>query len=107
MNKYQDVPLEDRWHVQKGVPIALIVTLLIQFCAGLWGYATLWSEVKHQGEQIIAMQPAAHADNIQIAVLQSRVSGAEARLISIEVETKANGRVLNQIAGSLGIKSDK
>lgn len=75
------------WHLDKRVPVALIVTLLLQFSAGLWFASKLSFTVEVQGSEIAELKSqmrsfAVGKDDIVIRItrMEERQSAANALL---------------------------
>ena len=47
---------EQHWSVDKRVPLALIVTIVIQTASFIWFAAALWQQVQAQGARIDAIE---------------------------------------------------
>lgn len=47
---------QEKWHLNKSVPIALIVTMLIQCGAWIWSLSKLNSDVASNAHDIIELQ---------------------------------------------------
>lgn len=47
-------PISNSWHLDKRVPVALIITLLIQFTAGVWFLSAAFKDIESNRNGIIA-----------------------------------------------------
>jgi hypothetical protein len=66
----------EAWHLDKRVPIALIVTLVLQTGGMVWWAASLQATVSQQGQAIAALRSGEAARAIE----ERRISEALARL---------------------------
>jgi hypothetical protein len=53
----RDRPEASRWHVDKRVPLALIITILAQTMAVIWGASNLWTRVSELERQMQVAAP--------------------------------------------------
>lgn len=47
---------ESHWSVDKRVPLALILTIIVQTVGVVWFAAALWNQVQSQGDRISAIE---------------------------------------------------
>lgn len=87
------------WHLDKRVPIALILTLVLQSGGLIWWAAQMSSEVAAQGRRVAVLEN--HRDQMsslvqdvrtQIAVMNAKLEASQAQLSRIErmVERRAD-----------------
>lgn len=55
----EDREYEQSWHLDKKIPIALILAIGIQSAAGIWWAASTNARVEHLERQIVAASPQA------------------------------------------------
>ena len=75
--------LEDHWHLDKKVPIALIVAIGAQTIAGVWWAASITGDVKHNTNNI------------------SLVRNLNERVIRLEVHLQNQTSILSEIRDEL------
>lgn len=88
MNK-KDESIE-RWHVTKGVPIALIVTLLIQMVGSIWYFRGLVSDIADTQRRVTVLESARGAERVseRLAVVESQVTDTKAGVLRIETSVQ-------------------
>lgn len=85
MNPPKDI--NNRWHVGKEIPLAMIFALLMQTAGVIWWAASLSAKIDSLAEQVAwlksdkRLQETSYKD---IAVLEQRVLSNERRLLLIE-----------------------
>lgn len=70
-----------QWHLDRKVPIAMILAIVIQTGAAVWWVASMTSRIDH-------LEIAAKSYDTRIAALSSERDGMRERLISMEVTLK-------------------
>lgn len=86
--------LSEPWHLDKKVPIALIVTLLLQAAGAVWWVSTKDAEDRHRDRRIAALEDGiAKSADAQIKVID--------RLARIEERAEAQMQVLIRIEAHL------
>lgn len=82
--------IDSQWHLDKRVPIALIITLFVQFMGVVVSGAWLAFQVLDNAESIV---------NIQSSVSEFRTKNSDVkdRVIRIEERTISNQRLLERI----------
>jgi len=83
------------WHVDRRVPVALIVTILLQSAAAVWWAASVDGEVVHHGQEIAALK-------VKDADDSRRLEAIVERLARIEERASAQLDMLRRIEAKLG-----
>lgn len=81
---------EEAWHLDKKVPIALIVVLIAQFLGGLWFMARLDSRVEEQAARIAKTEA-------QINTIDREARDFGTRIARIEEKTSSMLTILQRI----------
>jgi peptidoglycan hydrolase CwlO-like protein len=95
---------DNEWHLDKRVPIALIITLLLQFGAGVW-WASNANERLDQVERRLegfadrsdAMRGQINEQGQSIAVLLSRIDDTNTNLDRLRGEVATTNNLLRQM----------
>lgn len=75
---------ERHWTVDKRVPLALIVTLVVQTAGIVWWASSMASTVASQGARIVAVENTRSGE--RLAVLESTIGDVRAQLNRIEAK---------------------
>lgn len=52
-----DDPAANRWHLDRRIPLALIITICVQTTVAIWGASNLWTRVDTLERQIAVIVP--------------------------------------------------
>lgn len=76
----------DHWHLDKKVPIALIVTLCVQLIGGIWFAGRMVQRDEEQERRLERIEEAARADNVagRLSTLESQMNDLKAGLYRID-----------------------
>lgn len=92
---------DDKWHLVKGIPVAVLIVLVLQTASAIWYFATLASTVSAQGTQIGELRtdikdlvralsnvvtPLA-INTTEIQTLKARVDAMASRVEALQVES--------------------
>ncbi len=83
-----DIDYERQWHLDKKVPLALIVTIICQTIVAAWGASNLWTRVGELERQM------------QIAAPQAE------RIIRLETKVDVIGGTLAEIKSIISRRSE-
>lgn len=83
-------PVEDAWHLDKKVPVAIIVVLIGQFLLGLWFIAKLDSKVEEQAARLARTEA-------QVVVIDREARDFGNRMVRIEEKSSATLSLLQAI----------
>jgi len=83
-------PDTSQWHLDKRVPVALIVTLFVQFGAGVWFVSQLSARIEQQGRDISRL------DASTAAIIGDR-DDIKGRVIRIEERLQNQTDILKRI----------
>ena len=72
------------WTVDKRVPLALIVTLVVQTAGIVWWASSMASTVAAQGQRVVALENTRAGE--RLAVLESTIGDVRAQLNRIEAK---------------------
>lgn len=75
---------ERHWTVDKRVPLALIVTLVVQTAGIVWWASSMASTVAQQGQRIVAVEQVRAGE--RLAVLESNIGDVRGQLNRIEAK---------------------
>jgi hypothetical protein len=75
-----DDTYERQWHLDKKVPLALIITIIGQTIVAAWGASNLWTRVGELERQVQIAAPQAE----RIIRLETKVDGISDRLTEIK-----------------------
>lgn len=92
-------PAAEPWHFDKRVPIALIVTLVVQTAGMVWWAATLSSRVEDQTRRLVALEGSRDAAQAMTAALRSDTA-------VLRAEADATRRQLDRIERLLERRAD-
>lgn len=77
--------MREQWHLDKRVPVALILTIALQFAGGVWVAASMNAKVNNNGDRLIAlesrtelMREAATQQAIQLGRIEEQIVGLRA-----------------------------
>jgi hypothetical protein len=81
--QYQEAARDRQWHLDKKVPLALIITIVAQTVAVSWGASNLWTRVSElerqvqiaapQFERIIRLEAKVDAMNASLAEIKAMI----------------------------------
>lgn len=99
------------WTVDKSVPLALIVTIVLQGAIGVWWASNISTRTETM-EKLIAAQGALQAnmqDNMQIRSERtaSTLQSISERTVRLEVGMEAQRQMLEQVARRLDVQTTK
>lgn len=77
-----NVVVDKRWHLDKKVPVALIITLILQFGAGAWYMSWLTSEVAANSKENTRIDKSVSKFREKNGDIKDRVIRIEEKLIS-------------------------
>lgn len=82
--------MDEQWHLDKRIPIALIVTIMSGYAGGIWWLADLSNEVEIQGRNI---------ERIEGEVEKRTIANTDAnnRIIRIEEKVANQTEILQEI----------
>lgn len=78
------MPDQEHWTVDKRVPLALVVTILIQSAAAIWWASSISGTVAVQGQKIGALE--AQRAGERLAVVESTIGDVKQQLNRIEAK---------------------
>ena len=87
------------WHLDKKVPIALIVTLAIQTAGMIWWAASLSFRVDEQSRRVVALE-------VSRDVAQALMAGLRSDTAVLRAESEAMRRQLDRIERMLDRRAD-
>jgi hypothetical protein len=70
------------WHVDWRVPVALIVTILLQSAAAVWWAASVDGEVVHHGQEIAALKTRDTEDTRRLEAIVEQLARIEERAVA-------------------------
>jgi hypothetical protein len=85
---------DKQWHLDKRIPIAMIVALFVQFASGVWYMSWLAAQVSTNTKEIVRVQSS-------ISIFQARNSEVKERVIRIEEKLAAQHELLERIFNAL------
>ncbi|MBL4692510.1 MAG: hypothetical protein JKY92_04195 [Magnetovibrio sp.] len=91
---------DKHWHLDRRVPIAMIVALLIQFASGAWYMHGLTDGVDNNKSDIAEIKKLVD----QTRTAENQISH---RMIAVETQLKANNRILERLERHLLRVPDK
>jgi low affinity Fe/Cu permease len=83
-------PADDAWHLDKKVPVAIIVVLIGQFLLGLWFIAKLDSKVEEQAARLAKTEA-------QVSVIDREAREFGNRIVRIEEKTSSMLTILQRV----------
>lgn len=89
-----DTPVNEQWHLDKRIPIALIATILIGYTGGVVWVSSISSEVMRQGRDLERVE-----DEVDKRTLQN--TDASNRIIRIEEKLANQNEILQEIKSAV------
>lgn len=83
-------PADEAWHLDKKVPVAIIVVLIGQFLLGLWFIAKLDSKVEEQAARLAKTEA-------QVSVIDREAREFGNRIVRIEEKTSSMLTILQRV----------
>ncbi len=83
-------PADESWHLDKKVPVAIIVVLVGQFLLGLWFIAKLDSKVEEQAARLAKTEA-------QVSVIDREAREFGNRIVRIEEKTSSMLTILQRL----------
>lgn len=99
MSGTRKAPDAEAWHLDRRVPIALIVTLAVQTAGMVWWAASLSSRVDEQSRRVVALESSRDASAALMAGLRSDTA-------VLRAESEAMRRQLDRIERMLDRRAD-
>jgi hypothetical protein len=89
-------PANENWHLDKRIPLALIVTMMLQFGGGIWWISQIQFRIEQQGQAIEALESSVRASSTNSNTLDNRITRIEEKLsgqteILKEIRSLLNG----------------
>jgi hypothetical protein len=73
-------PATENWHLDKRIPLALIVTMMLQFGGGIWWLSNIQFRIESQGEAIDALENTMSSTQNDRNTLDNRITRIEEKL---------------------------
>jgi hypothetical protein len=73
-------PAAENWHFDKRIPLALIVTMMVQFGGGIWWMSSIQERVNRHEEDIRALEASADESIRDSNSLGNRITRIEEKL---------------------------
>lgn len=89
---------EKQWHLDKRVPIAQMITVLVAIISGAWAISESYNELKTVKEDVGELKE-------KVKAYDARDLRTAERLISLEEQIKYNNKLLEQMLLKLNIKN--
>jgi tRNA A-37 threonylcarbamoyl transferase component Bud32 len=89
-------PANENWHLDKRIPLALIVTMMLQFGGGIWWLSQIQFRVEQQGSDIKRLETTMSSTQVDRNSLDNRITRIEEKLsgqteILREIKTLVSG----------------
>jgi tRNA A-37 threonylcarbamoyl transferase component Bud32 len=78
-NEHSD-PATEQWHLDKRIPLALIVTMMLQFGGGIWWLSQIQFRVEQQGSDIQRLETTLSSTQVDRNGLDNRITRIEEKL---------------------------
>jgi hypothetical protein len=91
-------PATEQWHLDRRIPLALIVTMMIQFGGGIWWLSQIQFRVEQQGQAIEALESSVRASSTNSNTLDNRITRIEEKLSGQTEILKEIRSLLNRTA---------
>lgn len=75
------------WHIEKGIPLALIVAILVQTAGWVWWSASInfrVGQLEKAGEMVATQVTAAQSQAVTIARLEEKVNNVQASIADLK-----------------------
>jgi hypothetical protein len=81
---------EDQWHLDKRVPISLIVALAVHLGGSVWFFRGLLADQQTTERRVTSLEQARTAERVseRLAVVESQVSDTRAATLRIEAHVR-------------------
>ena len=91
-------PATENWHLDKRIPLALSVTMMLQFCGGIWWLSNIQFRIESQGKAIDALEST-------LSSTQVDRNGLDIRITRIEEKLSGQTEILREIKTLLSNKA--
>jgi len=83
-------PLAEHWHLDKKVPIALILTLVLHLGGSVWFFRGMLADLHETQRRVAALEGARTNEKVseRMAVLESSVKDTKETTLRIEADVK-------------------
>ncbi len=87
---------DEPWHLDKRVPVALILTILMQTAAAVWFASALNQRVSQLETSVAAIGNTARDDEMRLRALELQAGRTDERLIGIQALLNDIKRILEE-----------